>query len=75
MAPPHPHAGVNFVQPSAIQQYQNFEQLNTANPTHPSNNAKKKGWNRNNNNLGQGGNQPSVSCFVLSSLEVAHWSS
>jgi hypothetical protein len=58
MAPPHPHAGVNFVQPSAAQQYQNFEQLNTANPTHPSNNAKKKGWNRNNNNPGQGGNQP-----------------
>jgi hypothetical protein len=55
MAPPHPHAGVNFVQPSAAQKYQNFEQLNTANP---SNNAKKKGWNRNNNNLGQGGNQP-----------------
>jgi hypothetical protein len=27
-----PHAGVNFVQPSPIQQYQNFEQLNTANP-------------------------------------------
>jgi hypothetical protein len=42
MAPPHPHAGVNFVQPSAAQQYQNFEQLNTTNPTHPSNNAKKK---------------------------------
>jgi hypothetical protein len=58
MAPPHPHAGVNFVQPSAAQQYQNFEQLNTANPTHPSNNAKKKGWNRNSNNPGQGGNQP-----------------
>jgi hypothetical protein len=58
MAPPHPHAGVNFVQPSAAQQYQNFEQLNTANPTHPSNNARKKGWNRNNNNPSQGGNQP-----------------
>jgi hypothetical protein len=55
MAPPHPHAGVNFVQPSAAQQYQNFEQLNTANP---SNNAKKKGRNRNNNNPGQNGNQP-----------------
>jgi hypothetical protein len=40
-----PHAGVNFVQPSPIQQYQNFEQLNTANPTHQSNNAKKKGKN------------------------------
>jgi hypothetical protein len=58
MAPPHPHAGVNFVQTSPIQQYQNFEQLNTTNPTHPSNNAKKKGRNKNNNNLGQGGNQP-----------------
>jgi hypothetical protein len=55
MAPQHPHAGVNFVQPSAAQQYQNFEQMNT---TNPSNNAKKKGWNRNNNNPGQGGNQP-----------------
>jgi hypothetical protein len=58
MAPPHPHAGVNFVQPSTIQQYQNFEQLNMANPTHPLNNTKKKGRNRNNNNPGQGGNQP-----------------
>jgi hypothetical protein len=55
MPPPHPHAGVNFVQPSAAQQYQNFEQLNT---TNPSNNTKKKGWNRNNNNPGQGRNQP-----------------
>jgi hypothetical protein len=25
VAPPHPHAGVNFVQPSSAQQYQNFE--------------------------------------------------
>jgi hypothetical protein len=58
MDPPHPHAGVNFVQPSDVQQYQSFEQLNIANPTHPSNNAKKKGRNRNNNNLGQGRNQP-----------------
>jgi hypothetical protein len=58
MAPPLPHARVNFVQPYAAQQYQNFEQLNTANPTHPSNNANKKGWNRNNTNPGQGGNQP-----------------
>jgi hypothetical protein len=41
-----------------MQQYQSFEQLNTANPTHPSNNAKKKGWNRNNNNPSQGRNQP-----------------
>jgi hypothetical protein len=56
MAPPHPHAGVNFVQPSPLQQYQNFEQLNMENPTHQSNNAKKKGKNRNNRNLGQGGN-------------------
>jgi hypothetical protein len=59
MAPPHPHTGVNFVQPSAAQQYQNFEQLNTTNPTHPSNNTRKKGRNRNNNNPGQGGNQTS----------------
>jgi hypothetical protein len=44
MAPPHPHAGVNFVQPSAAQQYQNFEQLNTANPTHPST-MPRQGWN------------------------------
>jgi hypothetical protein len=45
MDPPqgHPHTGVNFFQPSPIQQYQNFEQLNTANPTHPSNNEKNKG--------------------------------
>jgi hypothetical protein len=58
MAPPHPHDGVNFVQPSPIQQYQNFEQLNTENPTHLSNNAKNKGRNRDNNNPGQGENQP-----------------
>jgi hypothetical protein len=58
MAPPHPNAGVNFVQPSAAQQYQNFEQLNTANPTNPSNNNRRKGRNRNNNNPNQGGNQP-----------------
>jgi hypothetical protein len=57
-APPHPHAGVNFVQPSAVQQYQNFEQLNTANPPHPANNNRRKGKNRNNNNPGQGGNHP-----------------
>jgi hypothetical protein len=45
MAPPqgHPHAGVNFVQPSPVQQYQNFEQPNTKNLTHPLNNAKNKG--------------------------------
>jgi hypothetical protein len=58
MAPPHPHTGVNFVQPSPLQQYQNFEQLNTKNLTHQSNNAKKKGKNRNNDNPGQGGNHP-----------------
>jgi hypothetical protein len=58
MAPPHPHARVNFVQPSPLQQYQNFEQLNMENLTHQSNNAKKKGKNMNNNNLGQGGNLP-----------------
>jgi hypothetical protein len=58
IAPPHPHAGVNFVQPSAAQQYQNFEQLNTANPPHPANNNRRKGKNRNNNNPGQGGNHP-----------------
>jgi hypothetical protein len=49
---------VNFVQPSAAQQYQNFEQLNTANPPHPANNNRRKGKNRNNNNPGQGGNHP-----------------
>jgi hypothetical protein len=58
MASPHPHAEVNFVQPSVVQQYQTFKQLNTANPNHPSKNAKKKGHNRNNNNPGQSGNQP-----------------
>jgi hypothetical protein len=59
MTPPHPHAGVNFVQPSVAQQYQNFEQMNIANLTHPSNNNRRKGKNRNNNNNpGQGGNQP-----------------
>jgi hypothetical protein len=60
MAPPqgHPQTRVNFVQPSPIQQYQNFEQMSTENPTHQSNNAKKKGENRNNNNLGQGENHP-----------------
>jgi hypothetical protein len=57
MAPPHPNTGVYFVQPSAAQQYQNFEQLNTANPTHPSNNA-QQGWTWNNKNPGQGWNQP-----------------
>jgi hypothetical protein len=43
MAPPHPHGGVNFVQPSPVQQYQNFKQMNKENPTHLSNNAKNKG--------------------------------
>jgi hypothetical protein len=34
IAPPQgqPHAGVNFVHPSPIQQFQNFEQLNMENP-------------------------------------------
>jgi hypothetical protein len=58
MAPPHPHAGVNFVQPSVVQQYQSFEQLNTTNPTHPLNNAKKKGQNMNKNIPGQGRHPP-----------------
>jgi hypothetical protein len=29
-----PHARVNFVHPSPVQQYQNFEQMSTDNPTH-----------------------------------------
>jgi hypothetical protein len=58
ITPPHPHAGVNFVQPSPIQQYQYFEQLNTENPTHQSNNAKNKGRNQNNKKSGQGNNHP-----------------
>jgi hypothetical protein len=37
-----PHVGVNFFQSSPIQQFQNFEQLNTKNSAHQSNNAKKK---------------------------------
>jgi hypothetical protein len=59
VAPPprHPHARVNFCQPSPIQQYQNFEQLNMENPSHQSNNARKKGKNWNNNNPRSGGNQ------------------
>jgi hypothetical protein len=59
ISPPQgqPHAGVNFVQPSPIQQVHHFKQLNMENLTHPSNNAKKKGKNRNNNNPGPGGNQ------------------
>jgi hypothetical protein len=64
--PPHPisppqgqtHDGVNFVQPSPIQQFQNFEQMNTENSAHQMNNAKNKGENRNNNNLGPGENNP-----------------
>jgi hypothetical protein len=45
MSPPleHPHIGVNFFQPSLVQQYQNFEQLNMENMTHQSNNSKNKG--------------------------------
>jgi hypothetical protein len=53
-----PHAGVNFIQPSPIQKFQNFEQLNTKNTTHQSNNARNKGKYRNNNNLGLGENNP-----------------
>jgi hypothetical protein len=36
MAPPQgkPCAGVNFVHPYPIQQFQNFEQLNTETPAH-----------------------------------------
>jgi hypothetical protein len=47
IAPPQgqPHTGVNFVQPSPIQKFQNFEQLNTENLAHQPNNAKKKGKN------------------------------
>jgi hypothetical protein len=60
IAPPQgqPHVGFNFVQPSPIQQFQNFEQLNTENLAHQPNNAKNKGKNCNNNNPGQGGNNP-----------------
>jgi hypothetical protein len=47
ISPPQgkPHIGVNFVQPSKIQQFQNFEQLNMSSMTHQSNNAKNKGKN------------------------------
>jgi hypothetical protein len=60
MAPPHGqlHVDINFVQPSPIQQLHTFEQLNMENQTHQWNNSKKKGKNRNNNNLGPGGNNP-----------------
>jgi hypothetical protein len=53
------HHGPQPQKPSPVQKYQNFEQLNMENLTHPSNNAKKKGRDKNNNNLGQGRNQPS----------------
>jgi hypothetical protein len=45
VAPPkgHPHASVNFVQPSPIQQLQDFEQLNMENLSHQPNNDKNKG--------------------------------
>jgi hypothetical protein len=56
--PGQPHVIVNFVEPSPIQQLQNFEQLNKENTTHLSNNSKKKGKKQNNNNLGLGGNNP-----------------
>jgi hypothetical protein len=47
VSPPHgqPHAYVNFVQPSPIQQLHTFEHLNTENPTHQPDNSKKKGKN------------------------------
>jgi hypothetical protein len=47
IAPPHgkPHVRVSFVQPSPIQQHHTFDNLNMENPTHQSNNAKKKGKN------------------------------
>jgi hypothetical protein len=58
VSPPHgqQQEGVNFVQPSPIQQVQAFEQLNMKNPPNQSNNNKKKGKNKNNTNQGQGGN-------------------
>jgi hypothetical protein len=56
IAPPQgqPHVRFNFVQPSPIQQFQNFEQLNTENLSHQLNKSKKKGKNGNNNNPGLG---------------------
>jgi hypothetical protein len=58
ITPPHgqPHINVNYAHPSPIQQLQNFEQLNTKITAHQLNNPKKKGKNRNNNNLGPRGN-------------------
>jgi hypothetical protein len=59
--PPPPNAmppqgnkqvGVNFVQPSPIQQVQAFEQLNMVNPATQQNNSKKKGKNKSNANQG-----------------------
>jgi hypothetical protein len=60
VAPPpgQPHGGFNSIQPSPIQQLHNFEQLNTENPAHLSNNAKKKGKNPNNNNPRLEGGNP-----------------
>jgi hypothetical protein len=60
ISPPQgqPHAGVKFVQPSPIQQFQNFEHLNTENLAHQLNNAKMKGKNQNNSNPVSGGNNP-----------------
>jgi hypothetical protein len=45
LPPQQTHDGINFFQPSPIQQVHSFEQLNMENPTHQSNNAKKKGKN------------------------------
>jgi hypothetical protein len=56
--PRQSHVCVNFVYPSPIQQVQIFEQLNMKNLAHPLNSAKKKGKNRNKNNLGPRGNNP-----------------
>jgi hypothetical protein len=40
-----PHARINFVHPSPIQQLHTFEYLNMENPSHQSTNAKNKGEN------------------------------
>jgi hypothetical protein len=55
--PGHPHVRVNFVHPSPVQRYQNFEKMNTENLTHQWSNAKKKGKNQNSNNPRPIGNQ------------------
>jgi hypothetical protein len=62
--PRQPHASVNFVQPSPIQQDHTFEQLNMKNLSHQPNNAKKKWKNRNNNNPEPLGNNPQQNYHV-----------